>query len=432
MENSHRTKGLIRLTMACNERCPFCNVPVEDYPSPTPAEDETMRELDEFVRSGERTLTISGGEPTLLRKRLLRVIAEARGRGVPHVELQTNAVLVTPALAGELAAAGLTSAFVSLLSHLPAQHDALAGLPGAFAPCLAGIDALLDAGVRVTLNPVVARSTQALLPDYIRFVLERLPRVRSVSLSAVQPHGRAAHDPTLLPDYDVLAPMVREARGLAEARGLELLNPYCGLPACVGWADGLARSVEAIEARDGGWRTTPGIENRGDKTHGPDCARCVLRPVCGGAWRAYWETREGRGLAPPVEIVEPWTGEGAMQEVVRGFGASPAAALLEASAPTVWLWTDRLTDGEIDLPFTHLALEVEAARPDAGSVARLVRLGSRRVHVGLRLGSAPVDLFALMRVLVARGVHAITLLGAGDWERSLAPLRRAFPGVELR
>lgn len=49
------------------------------------------------------------------------------------MELQTNAVLVTPALAGELAAAGLTSAFVSLLSHLPGEHDALAGLRGAFA-----------------------------------------------------------------------------------------------------------------------------------------------------------------------------------------------------------------------------------------------------------------------------------------------------------
>ena len=29
-EQSHRTKGLLRLTMACNEQCPFCNVPAED------------------------------------------------------------------------------------------------------------------------------------------------------------------------------------------------------------------------------------------------------------------------------------------------------------------------------------------------------------------------------------------------------------------
>ena len=36
-EESHLTKGLVRLTMVCNERCPFCNVPAEDFPAaPTP------------------------------------------------------------------------------------------------------------------------------------------------------------------------------------------------------------------------------------------------------------------------------------------------------------------------------------------------------------------------------------------------------------
>lgn len=432
MESSHRTKGLLRLTMACNERCPFCNVPAEDYPRPTPSEAETLAELDEFVQSGERTLTISGGEPTLLRKRLLRVVREARSRGLDHVELQTNAVLITADYAAALAEAGVTSAFVSLLSHRPEEHDTLAGLEGAFAPCVAGIDAMLDAGITVTLNPVVARSTQALLPDYLRFVVARLPRVRAISLSAVQPHGRAAHAPELLPDYDQLAPMVQEARAVAAEAGLELLNPYCGLPACVGWADALDRSVEAIEARAGGWRITPGIENQGDKAHGPACASCVLRPVCGGAWRAYWALREGRGLVPPAELVEPWSGTGELQSVVRGFGAPVEATLQAATTPTVWLWTDRLADRDLPLPFTHLALEVDAARPDAASLARLGRLGGRRVHVGLRLGGTPVDLLPLARVLAARGVGTITLLGGEVWERALAPLRAALPGLQFR
>ena len=66
------------------------------------------------------------------------------------------------------------------------------GLEGAFGRCLAGIDALLDAGVRVALNPVTAACTQARVADYVDFVAARLPRVRSISLSAVQPHGRAA------------------------------------------------------------------------------------------------------------------------------------------------------------------------------------------------------------------------------------------------
>jgi len=234
-EASDRTKGLLRLTMACNERCPFCNVPFEDYAVVTPPAVEIAAQLEAFLASGEKTLTISGGEPTLYRKRLVALIAEARGRGVPFVELQTNAVLVDVAYASELAAAGLTSAFVSLLSDQPALHDELAGLADAFDACLRGIDALLDAGVRVVLNPVTARQTQARVADYVRFVASRLPRVESISLSAVQPHGRAKNNLELLPDYAVLGASVREARDAALAPNKRLLNPYSPQPHTNGW-----------------------------------------------------------------------------------------------------------------------------------------------------------------------------------------------------
>jgi MoaA/NifB/PqqE/SkfB family radical SAM enzyme len=431
MEASHRTKGLLRLTMACNERCPFCNVPVEDYARPTPPEAETLAELDAFVASGERTLTISGGEPTLMRARLVRIVREARARGVPNVELQTNAVLLTPDYARELAKAGVTSAFVSLLSHEAEHHDALAGLDGAFPRCLAGIDACLDAGIAVTLNPVVARATQSLLPEYVRFVAARLPRVRSISLSAVQPHGRARQNVDLLPDYDLLGPAVEQARAEADRFGIGLVNPYCGLPVCVGWTDGLERSVEAVEARAGGWRTTPGIENQGDKAHGPACARCVYRPLCGGAWRAYWTERGGRGLVPPIELVEPWSGVGAAQEVVRALAGKPPPSLSPPTTPTRWLWTDHAAPALVPLPFTHLALDLPVERLDVDSVRALRSFVGRRVHVGLRLGNTPVDLRPVVRALVDHGAHAVTLLGSPAWARLVDPLQAGFPGVRV-
>ncbi|HBQ18144.1 MAG TPA: hypothetical protein DEF51_45820, partial [Myxococcales bacterium] len=64
-EESHRTKGLLRLTMACNERCPFCNVPMEDYPQRHTPAPELRAQIAAFAEGAERTLTISGGEPTL-------------------------------------------------------------------------------------------------------------------------------------------------------------------------------------------------------------------------------------------------------------------------------------------------------------------------------------------------------------------------------
>jgi MoaA/NifB/PqqE/SkfB family radical SAM enzyme len=428
-EQSHRTKGLLRLTMACNERCPFCNVPVEDYPEPTATPEQVAQELEEFAASGEQTLVISGGEPTLLRRRLVQLVSDARAKNIPLVELQTNAVLIDPSYAQSLAQAGLTSAFVSLLSHVPEHHDTLTGLPGAFGRCIAGIDALLNAGIRVTLNPVTARLTQTLISDYVDFVADRLPRVRSISLSAVQPHGRAAKDPDLVPDYGVLSHHVRAARARAEHHKIELINPYCGLPLCVGWEDGLRTSVEAIEAASGGWQTKPGIDNQGNKRHGDPCRSCALRTRCGGAWHAVWDTHAGTGISAPVSSQLPWfgTGPAAAQSVVHAPGGLTDAhyrALHAASGPTVWAWTDGLTARDPGLLIrsgcTDLGLDIDLS--DAGAVRPTLRLLRRliktaalsspqrqlRVHLHWIDAEAPSAGVALAHAL---GAWSLTLRG---------------------
>jgi MoaA/NifB/PqqE/SkfB family radical SAM enzyme len=396
-EDSHATKGLLRLTMACNERCPFCNVPMEDYAVRTPPVAEHEALLDAFVAAGQQTVTISGGEPTLLRKRLLALVASARSRGVELVEVQTNAVLIDADYANALAAGGVTSAFVSLLSHIAAHHDALAGLDGAFERCLAGIDALLDAGIRVALNPVIATPTQRLVADYIDFVAERLPRVRSVSLSAVQPHGRAVHHLELLPDYAVLADEVPRARARAVAHGIELLNPFCGLPLCVGWADGLERSVEAQEALLPDADGPVGIDNAGHKRHGPQCHRCALHARCGGAWHAYWDVRGGSGLVPPTVLVPPWR---------EGAGAD---------APAVW--ADRLDADATDvgLVFDADDLDADVLRAVREHLERPVDVPQHRVqvHVALR-GSDPRTLDRAVGLLAAIGLRAVDLIGDVD------------------
>ena len=449
-EASDRTKGLLRLTMACNERCPFCNVPFEDYEVVTPPAEEIAAQLEAFVASGERTLTISGGEPTLYRKRLVALIAEARARGVPFVELQTNAVLIDEGYAAELREAGLTSAFVSLLSDVPALHDELAGLPGAFDPCLRGIDALLDRGVRVVLNPVTARQTQARVADYVRFVAERLPRVESISLSAVQPHGRARANLELLPDYAVLARSVRAARREASERGMRLLNPYCGLPLCVGWDDdeGRARSVEsieAIEARGATFGALPGIENQGDKDHGLPCMDCALRTRCGGAWRAYWTHRGGSGIAAPLARREPWDAPSDAQHVERDW----RGGVITTSAPTVWLVVDDLAAGDAARVrasgATDLALELAASRvsgPLLRELAALAELdrgrppqGRIRIVARVVADRPPSVVHRALHRLAEAGVESVRIVprgAAAPWRTLRDVLALDLPSVAVR
>ncbi|MBW2527271.1 MAG: radical SAM protein [Deltaproteobacteria bacterium] len=374
VEDHHRTKGLLRLTMACSERCTFCNVPVEQLGGPDPTEAELDQQLATFVDSGQRTLTISGGEPTLRKQALLELIARARSRGIEFVELQTTAARIDRELAAALARAGLTSAFVPLLSQEARIHDELMGRPGAFAEGLEGIDALIDAGVQVTLNVVLTRPTQSSVVPIVELVAERLTAVRSISLSAVQPHGRAATQLELLPDYAELGPEVRRAQLVAKRLGIELLNPYCGLPLCVGWEGDRERCVEALEAeqlRGRASASVPGLVNRGDKLQGAPCRTCAWRTRCGGAWRAYWTVRGGRGLCPIDRRVEPWE-EGAWTasaQTVVECSDMPTDAALEsigrAATPTVWLRCKRLEPGDgarlVAAGCTDLALHLEAS-----------------------------------------------------------------------
>lgn len=450
-EDSHRTKGILRLTMACNERCPFCNVPAEDYDKLTPPEDQADAELQAFLDAGAATLTISGGEPTLLRKRLIRLLRKARAGGIHFIELQTNATLITPEYAAEMADAGLTSAFVSLLSHVPELHDDLAGLAGAYPKCLDGIDNLINAGVRVTLNPVTARTTQHLVADYLDFVAERLPDVRFISMSAVQPHGRAREYLDLLPDYAVLSGSIREARARAEVHGIELVNPYCGLPLCIGWDDDPDHSVEAFEATGGGWKRTPGIENLGDKSQGAPCTTCAVRTRCGGAWHAYWQVRDGSGIVPPVHTVEPWLDQAdaaPAQEVWRG--ALPSLVGRAPEQPTVWWWTDTLAPGDagrlLQSPVTDVAWETDVYDPAAlrdalGVLRRLTAAGRQlqpqqriRVQVGLRANDStnPAAVWRVASLATALGVDGVRIL-ADDrrWQRIAERLQQEHPQASI-
>lgn len=460
VEDHHRTKGLLRLTMACNERCSFCNVPAEDYPHSTPPSEELDAELETFVATGQRTLTISGGEPTLYRQRLVQLVRNARQKGLRFVELQTNAVLIDAGYAAELAAAGLTSTFVPLLSHRSELHDDLMGREGAFDDALHGIDALQDAGVLVTLNVVLTRPTEQLVAELVDFVAQRLVGVQSISLSAVQPHGRAARQLDLLPDYARLAPAVRAAQRRAKEHGIELLNPYCGLPLCVGWEDDVERCVEAIESaasQGGGFGEVPGLDNRGDKRHGEPCGGCAWRTRCGGAWHAYWDHRRGSGIHPPERRIEPCApgATSAPGQSVVDSGAALTDAALErltaATTPTVWLVVTGLAQGDgarvaaagctdLDLRTDSAALvaSVDTAR-ELRQVARrnepLPPQGRLRTMIELRSSGTFSECYAAVRLGAAAGVEAVRLHSDPDheerWQRFLRGVRNELPELDI-
>ena len=277
--------AMLRLGLGCNVLCPFCNVPWEDYNYPMRLSLREIRaEIDAIRARGSERMHISGGEPTI-RPELAEVISYARLKGIKTIELQTNGILLkSRAKVARLREAGLTQAFVGLHSHIPKVHDFLVQSPGAFADCLQGTRNLLEAGVEVTLNPVVTVVNYLKLASFMEFIHESLPGVISVSLSVVQPHGRAWKNRVLLPRYGVLSSFIEQAVEKAEGLGLMVNNPFCGLPLCIGgWHKRLYRNVEYCEAQMG---QSPGD---GQKFHPEVCRPCDLKSHCGGVWKEYPE-----------------------------------------------------------------------------------------------------------------------------------------------
>src|SRR3569832_2709636 len=152
----NRRYSLLRLGLACDADCLFCNVPSESYSYPMRLSSaEAGRRIDALAAGGADRLELSGGEPAL-RADLESLVARARAAGFSRVELQTIGVaLARPGRASALRRAGLTHSFVALHSQLPAAHDGLLRRPGAWEACVRAIEELTAEGVDVVLNPVV-------------------------------------------------------------------------------------------------------------------------------------------------------------------------------------------------------------------------------------------------------------------------------------
>ena len=210
----------ISVTDRCNFRCVYC-MPEAGLDWLPKAEILSYEELLEVVRQlaplGLRRLRITGGEPTI-RPELTTLIRMLRR--VPEIEdisLSTNGVKL-PAMARELAAAGLDRVNMSTDSLRPDRIAAIARRSLGFDPVVSAV-AALEAGLEpVKLNVVVMRGiNDDEILDFARLTIDRPLHVRFIEL---MPVGDMAHltDDHVVPSDELLA-RIGELGVLAPSKG---------------------------------------------------------------------------------------------------------------------------------------------------------------------------------------------------------------------
>lgn len=317
------------MTRACNLECVHCRAGACREPDPAQLSTaEGRRLIDGIRRVGTPILIMTGGEP-LLRPDLFELAAYARDVGLRPV-LATNGCLVTPEVAGKIAAVGIPRVSISLDGPTAEEHDAFRKVPGAFAASTTGIGNLRAAGVSVQINTTLTRRNRHRLARIMElaeeldaaafhvFLLVPTGRAREMSGEEMGPEE---YEETLLEFYRLgrtskletkatCAPQYyRILRQQAKAEGVEVTPETFGLNArtrgCLGglsfvfvshvgelqpcgYFDRQAGSIREREFADL-WENAPLFNDlRNFRLLEGKCAKCDYLRFCGGCRaRAY-------------------------------------------------------------------------------------------------------------------------------------------------
>jgi GTP 3',8-cyclase len=218
----------VSVTDRCDFRCVYC---MSEHMTFLPRKDLlTLEELDRlcaaFVARGTRKLRITGGEPLVRHDvmKLFRALSRhlASGR-LEELTLTTNGSLLTR-FAAELVECGVRRVNVSLDTLDPERFRALTRT-GDHARVMAGIDAALDAGLKVKLNAVALKGVNE---DEI-VALTRFAHARNMDMTFIEVMPLGEIDgPARVEQY---LPMTEVRNRLSEAFSLTALDDRTGGPA---------------------------------------------------------------------------------------------------------------------------------------------------------------------------------------------------------
>ncbi len=132
----------------CNQKCMFCYAAGQKMAMTKELSTQQWKQvIDRLEAVRVPMLTFTGGEPTQ-RSDIAELVGYAKRM---ITRLNTNGVNLTPALVGDLKAAGLDSLQVTLYSHDETVHNTLVG-SNHFADTIQGICNAVAAGVDISVN----------------------------------------------------------------------------------------------------------------------------------------------------------------------------------------------------------------------------------------------------------------------------------------
>jgi len=311
------------VTAACNLSCPYCRASASSRPDADELSTEEALSFLDSIAPLQPMLILSGGEP-LLRPDIFLLARHAAALGL-RVSLASNGTLITPQLADEIAASGISRVSISLDGVAAEKHDQSRG-EGSFQAAMQGIQALqgrVDFQINNTLTsrnvsdvPAIfdlaqragaralhffflvatgrGREKDLITPERQEELLLQIDSERSQRSIEVQV--------TCAPQYARIArPGRGRAGGCLAGRSFVFVSRKGDVYPC-GYFPlhlGNIREKNFIDI----WQNAPELQALRERNLKGKCGRCSFSGACGGCRaRAYAETGDFLGPDPSCRL----------------------------------------------------------------------------------------------------------------------------------
>jgi MoaA/NifB/PqqE/SkfB family radical SAM enzyme len=278
------------LGIQCNSKCNFCVVHGRSEPEMSPGEVRTK--LSQARESGSVDVVFSGGECTV-RSDIIELTALAASFGYKSIQIQTNGRRFSNRqFASEIVAAGATEFAISLHGHHASLQDSMAGISGAFAETIKGINNLHDlhnGRATIIINSVITKENYKFLPELAEFLVDL--RVSAMQFAFLHALGRVVKQvKALMPSKTEAQPYLLSALEVANRCGYDIGRvmveaiPYCLLPQYEAFCSDLFIPPALVRTKEGDIIQFPLQDAR---RKGESCTTCNFYGHCYGPWREY-------------------------------------------------------------------------------------------------------------------------------------------------
>jgi len=262
------------MTERCNSNCLMCSQPPKDKDD-TEQFTEINLELIRLMPPSVTYLTITGGEPTLLRNRLFRILRALR-ETLPNtdVHMLTNGRLFAwPDFARNFAEANHPRLVlgIPLYSDSSTAHDYVVQARHAFDQTVMGLHQLARNNVPVEIRVVLHRLTVPRLAKLAEYIYRNFPFVVHVALMGLEPTGYTPRNKEKLwidpVDYQ---DNLEEAVGFLSMRGMNV-SIY---------------NTQLCLLRPSLWRFARKSISDWKNIYLPECQACSVLEQCGGLFQS--------------------------------------------------------------------------------------------------------------------------------------------------